>query len=181
MGWVGGHSIIQINTFIYICFYTQHYITLLNKSLVMWKAFSDKYEVSSLGYVRNIKTSHILKGDLNSKGYLRVSLSGKRYFIHRLIAILYVPNPLNLLQVNHKDLDKTNNNSNNLEWCTNDYNTEHSYLNGRLSGNTKLSTNDVLSILSSKLSTKQLAKLYNVAIPTIYSVKHGLNIKRLHL
>ena len=44
--------------------------------------------------------------------------------LHRLIAIAYLPNPNNYLCVNHKNFDKLDNRVDNLEWCTNIYNTQ---------------------------------------------------------
>ena len=60
-------------------------------------------------------------------GYVYVSL-GKygRKRLHRLVAECYHLNPNNLLEVNHLDEDKTNNNANNLEWCSRQKNAEHS-------------------------------------------------------
>ena len=61
-------------------------------------------------------------------GYLRVKLQvdkkRKHFLIHRLIAIHYIPNPKNYPFVNHKDCDRLNNKIDNLEWCTNMYNTQ---------------------------------------------------------
>tara|TARA_R100000951_G_scaffold35157_1_gene29759 strand:- start:7 stop:480 length:474 start_codon:yes stop_codon:yes gene_type:complete len=61
-------------------------------------------------------------------GYNRVILSKnsqqKHFSIHRLLAILYIPNPNNYPCVNHKDCNKQNNNLNNLEWCTYMYNSQ---------------------------------------------------------
>lgn len=53
--------------------------------------------------------------------------NGKRYKcrIHRLVAEAFIPNPDNLLMVNHKDEDKLNNEASNLEWCNNTYNSQY--------------------------------------------------------
>lgn len=151
----------------------------------MWKEFIDNYAISEEGYVKNVKTDKILAFDFNSKGYYRVSIRVKHYLIHRLVATAFVPNPFNLPQVNHINSNKLDNRAVNLEWCTNQYNNQHGYLHGRMSGRTKLSNDDVRYILASlenkSLSVRALAKLYNVAIPTIYAIKQGLNIKRLSL
>ena len=48
----------------------------------------------------------------------------KHCSIHRLLALTYIPNPNNYPCVNHKDHNRQNNNLNNLEWCTNMYNTQ---------------------------------------------------------
>jgi len=63
-----------------------------------------------------------LKGDMNSAGYLRVTLyyGGKkeRISIHRLVAKLFLPNFYGKPTVNHIDEIKTNNSLYNLEWAT---------------------------------------------------------------
>lgn len=75
-----------------------------------------------------------LKGHVDRCGYREVILSengeSKNYLVHRLIAITFIPNPLNLPQVNHKDGDKLNNRVDNLEWCTRSENLKHAYANG---------------------------------------------------
>lgn len=63
-------------------------------------------------------------------GYYGVNLYGpsgqrKMYFIHRLIAKIFIPNPNGYPDVNHKDEDKSNNAANNLEWCTESYNEKY--------------------------------------------------------
>ena len=85
------------------------------------------YQVSSLGKVKSLNFNHtkkekILKPFFNRDGYLSVNLykEGKRkqYLVHRLVAKVFIPNPENKLEVNHKDEDKTNNKVENLEWVT---------------------------------------------------------------
>ena len=90
----------------------------------------DYYEVSNFGNVRNIKTGKILKPGKIQSGYLLVSLckngKTKKFLVHRLVAITFLPNPENLPEVNHKDENKENNSLQNLEWCDRKYNIQYS-------------------------------------------------------
>jgi hypothetical protein len=117
---------------------------------IIWKdcyGFENHYEVSNFGNVRRkqVETNYkdgrvanfkqtILKPSKDKKGYLRVYLSvnSKKHAkkIHRLVALTFLENPLNKETVNHKDLDKENNNIKNLEWMTNKENMQHAFKNG---------------------------------------------------
>lgn len=89
------------------------------------------YFVTSYGRVFSIKQNdiHQLKSSSNN-GYLQVVLveDKKRITktIHRLVAELYIDNPNNYPQINHKDEDRTNNKVDNLEWITPKDNTIYS-------------------------------------------------------
>lgn len=90
----------------------------------MWKdipTWEDTYEINENGEVRNKITGNYIKGDINNAGYCRVCLYKKprkqRYFRHRLVAELFIPNPNNLPEVNHINGDKTKNCASNLQWC----------------------------------------------------------------
>ena len=91
------------------------------------------YLVSSKGFVINNRGLR-LKPSIDKRGYLRVSLSisgiTKHFRIHRLVALMFIPNPFNLPQVNHIDGNKNNNNVDNLEWVNCSENMIHSYLTG---------------------------------------------------
>lgn len=50
----------------------------------------------------------------------------KAFYIHRLVAKAFVPNPKQLPCVNHIDYDTSNNRASNLEWCTYGENVRHS-------------------------------------------------------
>lgn len=99
------------------------------------KGFEGFYEVSSLGRVKSLGNGNsnnskerILK-PVKCNGYLRVPLwkdgKPKNFSVHRLVANAFIPNPLNLPQVNHKDENKENNCVDNLEWCTQKYNVNY--------------------------------------------------------
>lgn len=93
------------------------------------------YEVSNLGRVR--RNGKILKPSKVRHGYLQIALykNGiyKRFYIHRLVAYAFIPNPNSYPEVNHRDEDKTNNTVDNLEWCTHEYNNNYGTRNERLS------------------------------------------------
>lgn len=97
----------------------------------VWKkvpidGYGEFYHISNKGRLKNVKRNKIHAINLDSYGYPHYLLcnNGKRKPItaHRLVAMAFIPNPLNLPCVNHKDEDKTNNSVENLEWCTHDYN-----------------------------------------------------------
>lgn len=111
-----------------------------------WKPipkFEGWYEVSNFGEVRsvdrevNYKTSGksfrkgvMLRPKIGKHGYKEVVLimNGKRHCcrIHKLVALAFLPNPLNLPCINHLNEDKSDNRVCNLEWCTVQYNTLYS-------------------------------------------------------
>ena len=70
-----------------------------------------------------------IKPTPNYKGYycIRINYKGKlyRYRLHRLVTMLFIPNPNNKLEVNHIDGDKSNNTVLNLEWVTRLENQRH--------------------------------------------------------
>lgn len=100
------------------------------KQIELWKPvpnYEGLYEVSSKGRIRRLwKNSNKIKSQDTLRGYKKVTLFknqiGKRFQVHRLVAQAFIPNPLELPQVNHKDENPSNNNVENLEWCTNLYN-----------------------------------------------------------
>ena len=112
------------------------------------------YKVSNWGRILSLNYLHTGKSKLmnpceNKYGYLKVNLwkNGKRKTcsVHRLVATVFLPNPENLPQVNHKDEDKTNNfvflnedgsvdkEKSNLEWKSPKDNNNHGTRNERIS------------------------------------------------
>lgn len=96
---------------------------------MIWKdipGWEEYYEINNYGEVRNKKSSHILVGDKNSAGYMRVCLYNKnkkfRFFRHIMVAKLFLDNPNNFKEVNHIDGNKENNYVKNLEFCDRKHN-----------------------------------------------------------
>lgn len=110
----------------------------------IWRPYPDYpfIEVSNLGRVRTkdrtvtrsngrkcFVKGRVLKQHLDRNGYMRVTFStGNKtvhLFVHRAVAICFVPNPDKLPEINHIDCNRSNNATSNLEWCTSQYNTAY--------------------------------------------------------
>ncbi len=87
-------------------------------------------EVSSHGQFRN-KFGCISFGSLTPSGYLRVSIDGSGFYVHRLVAFAFLgpPPAKNRWIVNHRDNNRSNNLLENLEYVSCSQNALHSYLN----------------------------------------------------
>jgi len=99
---------------------------------IEWKEYKNSgYFVSSTGLVKNRHGKIIKPASSKIYKYLfyPLSISGvkKSMFIHRLVAEVFIINPDNKPQVNHKDGNKLNNNVENLEWVTQNENVQHMY------------------------------------------------------
>lgn len=92
------------------------------------------YEVSNLGRVKRLpyehrKNEHISFGFRKTDGYRGIVLckdgTFTHFFVHRLVAAAFIPNPLALPFVNHKNENKEDNRAENLEWCDGSYNMKY--------------------------------------------------------
>lgn len=89
-----------------------------------WKAvqgYEGLYEISSLGRIKSTYSRRILKPTAYGN-YLGVALAkdgiSKNYYIHRLVATAFLPNPLKYPCIDHVNTIKTDNRVENLRWCT---------------------------------------------------------------
>lgn len=158
------------------------------------EGYEGSYSVSNLGRVKSLKRpwrkkDRILNPSTDNYGYPIVSIKGKTKTVHRLVAKAFIPNPLNLPEVNHKDEVKTNNKAENLEWCTTQYNlTYGSRLDcarGERNEKHKLTATDVLEIRRTyvkgdrEYGQSALAKRYGVKHPSIAAIVNRTSWKHL--
>jgi hypothetical protein len=84
------------------------------------------YRINRNGDVWSCRMNRLMKPTLNTCGYYVIRINKKTETIHRLLALQFIPNPENLPMIDHIDQNKTNNNLDNLRWCsksTNEQNT----------------------------------------------------------
>lgn len=114
----------------------------------VWKPFRDtRYDISNKGRVRSTSrpdaSGHIRKKNVGVmiqkktvRGYFQIGVNGKWTMVHRMVAEVFVPNKyhsdisLSELVVHHKDNNKLNNESTNLQWVTQSENTRKAYTDG---------------------------------------------------
>ena len=117
-------------------------------------------------------------------GYLRTCLRGGLidnaiFSTHRLVALAFIPNPVNKPQVNHKKGIKTDNRAISLDWSTAKENNDHAILNDLKSDGkgenhhlVKLSEKEVLEIrkINRSISLSKIAKIYKISKTTVSRV-----------
>lgn len=146
------------------------------------------YEIDHFGNIRSLDkkvknkngyriiNGKILKAKLDNHGYLKIGLTKnnkqKFYFIHKLVALTFLPNPNNYPIINHIDGNPLNNYVENLEWCTYSHNIKHAYDNGLKKGigvehkgiknpKSKLSEKEVILIFNDKKKGLKIKESYN--------------------
>lgn len=94
----------------------------------------ERYGVSEQGIIKNLEAGKIIKLMPDKDGYLCfiacINYKKKCLKVHRVVGETFIPNPDNLPQINHKDLNKQNNHFTNLEWVTDLTNKRHLWDSG---------------------------------------------------
>lgn len=106
-----------------------------------WKkmeGFGGRYSISDCGEIYSHTRNTIMRQHSNKDGYKRIFLvdesGGRRgYYVHRLVAKEFCGGFSEGLEINHKDLDRGNNNYTNLEWVTRLENVRYSVDRGNIS------------------------------------------------
>lgn len=179
----------------------------------IWKdinGYEKLYQVSNLGRVKSLKRDckdkkgvirayikeHICALTDNGFGYKIVSLckNGKRKnaYIHRLVAEHFLNNQYNLREVNHIDLDKSNNNVTNLEWVTSSQNKEHFFNTeqgrnkAKKVGETRFNNlvngkeNEIIKLYTiNKKAIQEISKIEKIGYSVVKKVLLNNNIKIL--
>jgi hypothetical protein len=95
------------------------------------------YSISQNAEIVNLKTGKVIKPWIVNISYRKVRLykdnQHKDFYLHRLVALNFIPNNENKPCVNHIDSNPANNNVENLEWCTHHENMTHARVNNRFS------------------------------------------------
>lgn len=169
------------------------------------QGYEGLYQISSHGNVRSLdrskKANHnnyyiakgkLLKHSFNHKNYPEVALynkEGKRrnHRIHKLVATNFLVKGSNQTQINHKDGIKSNNNIDNLEWCTGEENIYHAYetglyKHGQESHLSLLTEKEVLEIIELRkqgLLQKEISQKFNVSVGAIANILSGKSWNRL--
>jgi NUMOD4 motif/HNH endonuclease len=140
----------------------------------IWKSIDGlNYEVSNCGRVRNKETKRIRKLEVHDRKYLRVKLNKKAYKVHRLVGLLFIPNPDDKPELNHKDGNKLNNSVDNLEWVTPKENTKHALKTGLIK---RLDSQTVINIYHDfwveHMKMYDVMKKYNISKAAASSIKY---------
>ena len=144
---------------------------------IIWKEiprFKGRYEASNTGLIRTIEhiasrtdgkrytaAQRVLKPAINHSGYYRFAVKDdgklRSFYVARIIAETFIPNPENKQEVNHINGIKTDNNVGNLEWVSRNENVLHSFRTGlqkpkrgELNGMAKLTLEQVRYIREQK-------------------------------
>ena len=162
-----------------------------------WEGY---YEINKIGVVKSVTRwqldnrgankpykGKVLSTSIRFGGYKFYKLQSKELgkkssvYVHRLLAIQFIPNPDNLPQVNHINGIRTDNSLNNLEWCDSSYNNTHKFKIGYISPR-RQSKENILDIYYSTILKRdsfvrygtipleEISKKYNIDNDTVRKI-----------
>lgn len=156
--------------------------------------FITSYVVNMNGEIRHIYTDKVKSAHKNQSGYLMVNIyynhSWHLVSVHRIVALMFIPNPLNKPEVNHIDGNKLNNSVSNLEWVTHQENVIHATKTGlnpvRVGFNaannkyTESQISNVIKMLKKDPSNmSKISRKTGIPIDTVFLIKSGRRYNEL--
>lgn len=160
----------------------------------IWKdipGYEGIYLVSNLGRVKRLPlgkqwpyrmTHNNIRKPKVSNGYYVVNLSKnnkvKWFGVHRLVAMAFIPNPMDLPMVNHKNENKLDNQVDNLEWCDAKYNANYGDAREKQKISRALSdkSNNSRRIVGDKLSKRVALCDENGVVDVFKSITEAMKI-----
>ena len=139
------------------------------------------YYADNLGFIYRLTSKGLgrLGTGISTQGYHSATVSSSRQYVHRLVAMTFLPEWDDSLQVNHKDSIRVNNNIENLEMVTAQENMRHGRevgnINnkGGLNGCAKLTDEQARFIKYSNIQVTELADRFSLCRQTITNIKSG--------
>ena len=147
--------------------------------------------ITKYGIISRTQYGKAKKLSLHKKtGYyeVRLQIDGVKHraYAHRVVLMSFQPNSDSLLQTNHKDLDKSNNTLDNLEWITASENVKHAWDSSpeyKANRNAKrnstqgvdYTTLQIKSLTTAGFTIKETSELMGISTGTVS--QHRLRIK----
>jgi hypothetical protein len=119
--------------------------------------------------------------------YELFKINRKPVYVHRLVAECFIPNPLNLSEINHRNGNKQDNRMENLEWVTRKENMRHAIKNNLFDNKgekhkvAKLTDAEVYKIKYElkHIGSSELGRMYNVSHVCISKIKNNKKWKHI--
>ena len=143
----------------------------------LWRTIGvhDRYEVSSLGRIRNTKTGRILKPWATKKGHLMIALGGSvRAYVHQLVCTeWHGSRPIGKIACHRNDI-KDDNRPENLYWGTLQDNRKDALVNGKASKLTAEQVVEMRKLNETGVSFADLGRRYGVTRQTARQAVKGI-------